>query len=141
MEIFQKTLTLRPRSRGFHIITDEITENFTELKAFKTGILHIYIRHTSASITINENADPDVRRDFENHFKRSIPEDTALYSHTAEGLDDMTSHLKASLLGNSLSIPVSNGRLLLGMWQGIYLGEHRENAKGREVVLTVIGEM
>ncbi len=139
MEIFQKTIILHPRSRGFHIITDEITGHFTELKAFKTGILHIFIQHTSASITINENADIDVRRDFEDHFKRLIPEDSKLYGHTVEGLDDMTSHLKASILGNSLSIPITNGHLNLGIWQGIYLGEHRERAEGRKIVGTIIG--
>ncbi len=139
MEIFQKTITLQSKSRGFHIITNEITQNLPELISFKTGILHIFIQHTSASLTINENADPDVRRDFENHFKRLIPEDTRLYSHTAEGIDDMTSHLKASILGSSVSIPITNGQLALGIWQGIYLGEHRASARGRNLVLTIIG--
>jgi secondary thiamine-phosphate synthase enzyme len=140
MEIFQKQIVLKPRSRGFHIITSEIIEHCPELGSFKTGLAHIFIQHTSASLTINENADPSVRRDFENIFKRVIPEETSLYEHTAEGPDDMTSHIKASLLGNSVTIPVTNGRLDLGTWQGIYLGEHRERGGSRRIVVTITGE-
>jgi secondary thiamine-phosphate synthase enzyme len=139
MEIFQTTITLQPRKRGFHIITDEIIAHCPEIKSFKTGIVHLFIQHTSASLTINENADSSVRRDFENHFKRLIPENNTLYEHTLEGPDDMTSHLKASILGSSIIIPVTNGKLNLGRWQGIYLGEHRENATGRKIIVTVTG--
>ncbi|HYF03318.1 MAG TPA: secondary thiamine-phosphate synthase enzyme YjbQ [Patescibacteria group bacterium] len=140
MEVFQKIISLQPRTRGFHIITSEILKNFPELSSFKTGLLHLFIQHTSASLTINENADPDVRVDFENHCTRLMPEDFSLYKHSAEGADDMTSHLKASLLGNSLTIPVTNGRLSLGTWQGIYLGEHRDYGGSRRIVLTFFGE-
>ena len=140
MKTFQKTFTLAARSRGFHIITGEIIENIPELRSFKTGIAHIFIQHTSASLTINENADPTVRLDFENFFKRTVPEDERLYEHTAEGPDDMTSHIKASLLGSSVSVPIANGRLLLGTWQGIYLGEHRDHARRRTIVITILGE-
>ena len=133
----QKTITLKPRKRGYHIITREIVDELSELKEYKVGLLHLFIQHTSASLTINENADPSVRSDFLTHFKRMVPEDTSLYEHTLEGTDDMTSHIKASILGPSLSIPISNGKLNLGTWQGIYLCEHRDFVNLRTLVLTL----
>lgn len=137
VHFFQKSFTLTPKSRGFHLVTDEITVQIAgELRDVKTGILHVFIQHTSASLTINENADPTVRQDFETHFNRAVPEDTSLYRHTLEGTDDMTSHIKSSVLGSSVSIPVTDGRLNLGTWQGIYLCEHRNNGGRRKVVVT-----
>lgn len=111
-----------------------------KLQQIKTGIAHIFIQHTSASLTINENADPSVRRDFESHFKRMVPEDMSLYEHTLEGPDDMTSHIKSSLLGHSVSIPITNGKLNLGTWQGIYLCEHRNSGGARKLVVTLSGD-
>lgn len=140
MEWFQKQITLPAKERGFHIITDEITRQFHEISNIKTGLAHIFIQHTSASLTINENADPSVRRDLETHFKRMVPEDTTLYEHTLEGPDDMTSHIKTSLLGPSISIPITNGKLNMGTWQGIYLCEHRNNGRSRKLVITLFGE-
>ncbi|MEX0823174.1 MAG: secondary thiamine-phosphate synthase enzyme YjbQ, partial [Balneolaceae bacterium] len=120
---FQKKITLSPKPRGFHLITDEILKKIPGLSDVKTGIAHIFIQHTSAGLTINENADPSVRRDFETHFNRMVPEDTSLFEHTLEGSDDMTSHLKSSILGHSVSIPITDGKFNLGTWQGIYLCE------------------
>ena len=140
MNIFQKSIRISPKSRGFHIITAEIIEQLPELQDFSQGIAYIFIQHTSASLTVNENADPSVRRDFESYFKRSIPEDTSLYEHTLEGADDMTSHIKSSLLGSSVTIPITNGKFNLGTWQGIYLGEHRNHGGSRKIVITLIGE-
>jgi secondary thiamine-phosphate synthase enzyme len=138
----QKEITLKPRPRGFHLITTEILMNLPELKNIKTGIAHIFIQHTSASLTINENADPSVRADMETYFNHSVPEsDAKYYQHTAEGLDDMTSHIKASLLGSSVTIPVTNGELNLGIWQGIYLCEHRNHGCARRIVITISGEL
>lgn len=136
----QKEITLTPRSRGYHIITDEIVSEVPEISKIETGLAHIFIKHTSASLTINENADPSVRRDFKSHFKRMVPEDTSLYEHTLEGPDDMTSHIKSSLLGHSVTIPITNGKLNLGTWQGIYLCEHRNNGGKRRLVITLNGE-
>ena len=136
----QKVLTLKARPRGFHIVTREIEEQIPELRSVTTGLAHIFIQHTSASLTINENADPSVRVDFETHFSRLVPENAALYQHTDEGPDDMTSHLKSSLLGASVMVPVTNGCFNLGTWQGIYLCEHRNRARGRTVVVTVFGQ-
>lgn len=136
----QKEITLSPRSRGYHIITDEIVSEVPEISKIETGLAHIFIKHTSASLTINENADPSVRRDFKSHFKRMVPEDTSLYEHTLEGPDDMTSHIKSSLLGHSVTIPITNGKLNLGTWQGIYLCEHRNNGGKRRLVITLNGE-
>lgn len=136
----QKEITLSPKPRGFHIITDEVIKEIPEIKNIKTGIAHIFIKHTSASLTINENADPSVRRDFESHFKRMVPEDTSLYEHTLEGPDDMTSHIKSSLLGHSVTIPITDGKLNLGTWQGIYLCEHRNNGGSRKLVITLNGK-
>ena len=137
----QKTIALSPNSRGFHIITNDVLENIPELKDLKTGILHLFIKHTSASLTINENADPTVRTDFESHFNMLAPENQSYYQHTFEGSDDIPAHLKASLLGSSVSIPITDGRLNLGTWQGIYLCEHRNHGSDRELVLTIQGSV
>jgi secondary thiamine-phosphate synthase enzyme len=139
MEIIQKSLTLKGFRRGFHLITKDIEEALPELKDFYAGMLNIFIRHTSASLTINENADPSVRSDLENYFTQTIPDGTDYFEHTDEGADDMTAHVKASILGASISVPVIDGRLALGTWQGIYLCEHRNNASPRKLVLTFMG--
>ncbi len=135
----QQTLKLKARSRGFHLITDEIVSQLESIGDINIGLAHIHILHTSASLTINENADPTVRDDFETHFTRAVPEDTSLYRHTLEGPDDMTSHIKASILGSSLTLPVRNGRLALGTWQGVYLCEHRNHGGSRSVIVTLTG--
>jgi secondary thiamine-phosphate synthase enzyme len=140
MQIHQKEIRLKARGRGFHIITDEIINQFPELRNIHVGIANILIKHTSASLSINENADPTVRTDMENYFNRLVPEEARLYQHTMEGLDDMTSHIKATTIGSSLSIPVTNGRFNLGTWQGIYLCEHRNNPRSRTLVITAFGE-
>lgn len=136
----QKKITLSPKPRGFHIITDEIRNKLSKIEQIKTGLAHIFIQHTSASLTINENADPSVRKDFKTHFKRAVPEDMSLYEHTLEGPDDMTSHIKSSLLGSSVSIPITDGAFNLGTWQGIYLCEHRESSKKRNLLVTLTGK-
>jgi len=135
----QKTIALSPKSRGFHIITNDVLENIPELKDLKTGILQLFIKHTSASLTINENADPTVRTDFESHFNMLAPENQSYYQHTFEGSDDMPAHLKASLLGSSVSIPITDGKLNLGTWQGIYLCEHRNRGSDRKLIITIQG--
>ncbi len=136
----QKEIRLKPRPRGFHLITSELLGELSELRSFKTGMMNIFIMHTSASLTINENADPTVREDFESYFNHAIPEDEPYYCHQDEGPDDLPAHLKASLLGCSLNIPVTNGRPRLGSWQGIYLCEHRNFGGSRCVVVTIHGE-
>lgn len=136
----QKTVTLPPRKRGFHLITAEITANLPELKQMRIGMAHLFIQHTSASLTINENADPSVRTDMEQHFNHDAPEHQPFYTHTYEGPDDITAHLKATTIGNSLMIPVTQGKLALGVWQGIYLGEHRNHGGHRSIVITLQGE-
>ena len=136
----QKNISIKSISRGFHIITDQVTDQIPEIKTIKIGILHLFIKHTSASLTINENADKTVRNDFEEHFNEMVPENQSYYQHTYEGPDDMPAHLKASILGSSLSIPISNGHLNMGTWQGIYLCEHRNNAFQRKMVATIQGE-
>lgn len=136
----QKELRLRARSRGYHLVTQEIVSQIPELSEIRVGLAHIFIQHTSASLTINENADPTVREDFETHFNRAVPEDFSLYKHTLEGADDMTSHIKSSLLGSSVTIPITNGRLNLGTWQGVYLCEHRNHGGSRKIVITIHGE-
>ncbi len=136
----QKEIQLSARHRGFHLITTEILEELPELQQINIGLLNILIKHTSASITINENADPTVRKDFESFFNRAVPEDQPYYLHNDEGSDDLPAHLKSSLLGASLNIPVTQGRLNLGMWQGIYLCEHRNHGGRRLLVLTLQGE-
>jgi len=136
----QKEIQLSPKSRGYHIITDEILRKLPEIKNIQTGLAHIFIKHTSAALTINENADPSVRRDFESHFNRAVPEDTSLYEHTLEGTDDMTSHIKSSLMGSSVTVPITEGIFNMGTWQGIYLCEHRNSGGSRKLVITLHGE-
>ncbi len=140
MTWIQKQIQLSPRPRGFHLITREIVEQVPELRQFMVGLAHIFIQHTSASLTINENADPTVRSDFESHFNVLVPEDAPYYRHTYEGPDDMTSHIKASILGSSVTVPISAGQLALGTWQGIYLCEHRDHGGSRRLVVTLSGE-
>lgn len=139
MHLFQKTINLKARSRGFHLITDEILDAFQEIKELKVGMLQVFIQHTSASLTINENADPTVRKDFEMWFNKAVPENDPDYKHDYEGSDDMPAHIKSALLDTSLMIPVKNGRLNVGTWQGIYLCEHRNYGGNRTVVLTAWG--
>ncbi len=136
----QKSIQLRARSRGFHLVTDEIEQQIPEISDYSVGILHLFIQHTSASLTINENADPTVRSDMEKHFNHSVPERAPYYQHTYEGDDDMPAHIKTSILGCSLTIPIANGRLALGTWQGIYLGEHRDYGGQRRLIATLQGE-
>ncbi|WP_230687471.1 secondary thiamine-phosphate synthase enzyme YjbQ [Hymenobacter ruricola] len=126
--------------RGFHLITEHVLERLPELAKVRAGLLHVFIQHTSASLCINENADPTVRHDFEQFFDRAAPENAAYFRHNSEGPDDMPAHLKAAMLGSSVSIPVTNGRLALGIWQGIYLGEHRDHGGQRLLVLTLLGD-
>jgi len=136
---FQKKIQLKARSRGFHLVTHEILQQLNEISQIKIGLANIFIKHTSASLTINENADPSVRQDFESHFNHFVPENQPYYLHMDEGSDDLPAHLKSSILGASLNIPISNGRFELGIWQGIYLCEHRNHASKREIVVTVQG--
>lgn len=136
----QKEIQLKPRSRGFHLITEELLRDLHELRDFKIGMANIFIMHTSASLTINENADPTVRQDFEGYFSRAVPENEPYYRHQDEGSDDLPAHLKCSLLGCSLNIPVSDGRLRMGTWQGVYLCEHRNHGGSRRLVVTIQGE-
>ncbi len=140
MVIIQKEITLKGRNRGFHLVTSEILSKIPEIKTIKHGILHIFIKHTSASLTLNENADPTVRTDFESYFSRSVPENAPYFEHDTEGPDDMPAHLKSSLLGSNVSIPITNGSLNLGTWQGIYFCEHRKYGGERELVITISGE-
>jgi len=136
----QKNISLRPYSRGFHLVTEEIVRQLPELANLKVGVAHFFIRHTSASLTINENADPTVRTDLESHINQLVPENAPYFQHTYEGPDDMPAHIKASLMGSSVSVPINQGQLSLGTWQGIYLGEHRNRAGSRELVATLNGE-
>jgi secondary thiamine-phosphate synthase enzyme len=136
----QKNLTLKAKARGFFLVTDEIVQQLPELKKMQIGLAHFFLQHTSASLSINENADPSVRHDFESYFNRVAPENAAYFTHTLEGADDMPAHLKSSLLGVSLTIPIQNGRLALGTWQGIYLGEHRDYGGARKLLVTLNGE-
>jgi len=139
--VVQKEITLKPKPRGFHLITNEIVSQIPEIKQIEAGVAHVFIQHTSASLTINENADPSVRSDMETYFNRAVPEsDARYYEHTLEGTDDMTSHIKASILGSSVTVPITNGRLNLGTWQGIYLCEHRNYGGVRKIVVTFMGE-
>lgn len=140
MKIFQQTLHLKERKRGFHLITTEVIRALPQISELKTGICQVFIQHTSASLTINENADPTVRKDFETYFSKVVPESDPGYLHDDEGSDDMPAHLKAALLGSSVMIPIRNGRLALGTWQGIYLCEHRNQGGQRNLVLTAWGE-
>ncbi len=136
----QKEIRLEPQPRGFHLITEELLHKLPELLNFRVGMMNLFMLHTSASLAINENADPTVRQDFESFFNRMVPEDEPCYRHNDEGTDDMPAHIKASLLGCSLNIPITNGRLRLGTWQGIYLCEHRNHGGSRSLVATVSGE-
>jgi secondary thiamine-phosphate synthase enzyme len=139
MKWYQKEISLKSKSRGFHIITDEILHQVPELRQLKTGLLHILLKHTSASISLNENFDPDVRADLEKYFNKSVKESEPYYEHNSEGSDDMPAHIKSVLIGNSITIPVTNGSLNLGTWQGIYLCEHRNSAGSRKIVVTLTG--
>jgi secondary thiamine-phosphate synthase enzyme len=136
---FQTSLQLAPRSRGFHLITDQVVDTIPQIRSLRVGLLHLFLQHTSASLTINENADPDVRVDLESSMNRIVPEDFP-YVHTIEGEDDMPAHVKSSLLGSGLVIPIRNGGLALGTWQGVYLCEHRDRGGPRTCVLTVLGQ-
>lgn len=136
----QSVVTLRERSRGFHLVTDEIVAGVSGLRDCRVGLLHLWLQHTSASLTVNENADPAVRRDFERFFSRLVPQGVAGFEHNDEGPDDLPAHFKASLLGCQLILPVTAGRLALGTWQGVYLGEHRDRGGARRVLATLQGE-
>lgn len=140
MKFFQKEIELPSYNRGFHLITDLLTSSIPEIREIKTGQFQAFIKHTSASLTINENADPTVRKDMEAHFNHFVPERAPYYQHTYEGDDDMPAHIKASLLGCSVTIPITNGRLALGTWQGVYLGEHRDFGGSRRLIATLQGE-
>ena len=137
----QREIPLKQRRRGFHLITGDVLDPLPELRTLRAGLLHLFLRHTSASLTLNENASPDVLRDFESWFDRAVPEDAPYWTHTLEGPDDMPAHVKTALLGPSLSLPVSDGRLALGTWQGIYLCEHRDQGGSRRLLATVHGEV
>jgi len=139
MDCIQKEISLSPYPRGFHLVTREILQQLPEIHAFSVGMMQVFIKHTSASLTINENADPTVREDFESHFNRYVPENAPYYEHTLEGPDDMPAHIKASLLGASVMLPIANGRPNLGTWQGIYLCEHRNHGGNRKLVVTIWG--
>ena len=140
MKCIQKEFNIKSRGRGFHLITDEILDQIDEMKKIKTGIAQIFIKHTSASLTLNENADPSVRSDLEKHFNKMVPENAPYYDHNTEGSDDMPAHIKSVILGSSVSVPVKNGDFNLGTWQGIYLCEHRNRGGSRKIVVTIIGD-
>lgn len=135
----QIELSITPKKRGFHLITDEVIAQLPTISKMNMGVLHLFIKHSSASLTINENADPTVRSDMEKHFNVIAPEDAPYYQHTYEGSDDMPAHIKTSLLGNNLTIPITSGKLNMGIWQGIYLGEHRNHGGSRNLVATIQG--
>jgi secondary thiamine-phosphate synthase enzyme len=139
MNFYQKEIQLPAHSRGFHLITDTVLDAMPNIRNINTGFLQVFIKHTSASLTINENADPTVRTDFESHINQMVPENAPYYVHNYEGPDDMPAHIKASLMGASVQVPITRGRLNLGIWQGIYLCEHRDHASGRRLVLTAFG--
>ena len=136
----QKSVKLQAKSRGFHLVSDEILEALPEISSINVGLLHLFLQHTSASLSINENAGGSVRRDMESHFNQLAPEDAPYYEHTYEGSDDMPAHIKSVLLGCEMSLPIAQGRLQLGTWQGIYLGEHRDSANSRTLIATLTGE-
>jgi len=140
MLFHQTQIRLKPRPRGYHLITSEIEAGLTALQNFRIGMVQLFLQHTSASLTINENADPDVRKDFERWSNQAIPDGATYFSHTMEGDDDMAAHIKSSLMGNQLLIPLQNGRFGLGTWQGIYLGEHRNYGGSRQILATIWGE-
>ncbi len=136
----QKQIQLRPRERGFHLITTEVLQDLPELARLRIGLAHFHLQHTSASLSVNENADASVRRDLEAHFNQLAPEDAPYYEHIFEGPDDMPAHIKSGLLGCEVTVPVAAGKLLFGTWQGLYLGEHRDRAGGRTLIVTVQGQ-
>ena len=140
MRWLQRQITLQPRPRGFHLVTEEVLGALPELDAFTVGVAHLFIQHTSASLTLNENASPDVLRDLEAWTRRAVADDTSYFRHTFEGPDDMTGHVKAALVGSGVTIPIRDGRLALGTWQGLVLGEHRTHARPRRLVATCWGE-
>lgn len=140
MSWHQKEISLRAKPRGFHLVSEEILSLLPELKKIKTGLMHILIKHTSASITLNENYDPDVRSDMEKYFSKTVKENESWYDHNSEGADDMPAHIKSTLIGNSLTIPITNGHPNLGTWQGIYLCEHRNHGGSRKLVVTILGD-
>lgn len=139
MKYYQREIRLSPYRRGFHLITREVEQVLPEMKHLEKGMLQVFIKHSSASLTINENADPTVRSDFESHMNKMVPENAPYYQHTYEGSDDMPAHIKASLMGASVQIPITDGQLNLGIWQGIYLCEHRDRASGRSLVISAFG--
>ena len=139
MKFYKKEISFKPFKRGFHLITKEIVESFPEIATISMGELQVFIKHTSASLTINENADASVRTDFENHLNHMEPENQSYYIHTYEGADDMPAHIKSSLMGSSIQIPITNGKLNIGIWQGIYLCEHRDSGGNRTIILTAFG--
>jgi len=141
MSWYQKEITIQSNQRGFSLVTQKINQQIPEIKKYKIGLLHLFIKHTSASITINENADSTVREDMEEHFNQSVPENAPYYKHTFEGSDDMPAHIKSTTIGNSITIPISNGKLELGTWQGIYLCEHRNSPHTRKIFASINGEM
>ena len=136
----QREISLHPPGRGFHLVTREVVGELPELGSLRVGLLHLFMLHTSASLTLNENASPDVRRDFESYFNAAVPEDAPYWTHTDEGPDDMPAHIKASLLGPSLTLPVSDGSFALGTWQGVYLCEHRDDGGARSLIVTLFGD-
>ena len=140
MSWYQKEFTLSSKKRGFSLITQEVVSQIPKIEDYESGLLHLFIKHTSASLTINENADPTVRGDMEAHFNQMVPENAPYYEHTFEGPDDMPAHLKSTIIGNSLTIPISNGHLELGTWQGIYLCEHRDSPHTRRIFATINGQ-
>jgi secondary thiamine-phosphate synthase enzyme len=140
MDWIQRECILQARRRGFHLITEEVLDKFREIREVEVGILHLFLQHTSASLAINENADPDVRGDLERHFHQMVPERAPYYEHTLEGPDDMPAHIKNVLIGSTLSLPIGQGRLRLGTWQGIYLCEHRVSGGSRRLVATIFGK-
>lgn len=141
MAWYQKELILPAKGRGFHLVTHQLLAQLPEIGFFEVGLAHFFVQHSSASLTLNENADPTVRGDMEAHFNQMVPENAPYYMHTYEGADDMPAHIKAVLLGSSVTVPVRHGRLALGTWQGIYLGEHRDRAQGRRIMVTLHGEL
>jgi secondary thiamine-phosphate synthase enzyme len=140
MQWHQAEIRLKPRARGFHLVTNELVSALPDLARFRVGLAHFFIQHTSASLTVNENADPDVRGDLERWANRVAPQDAPYYQHTTEGSDDMPAHIKSVMVGAGVTVPIRNGRLALGTWQGIYLGEHRDSGGARSVVVTLFGE-
>ena len=140
MSWYQKEIILKLRGRGFHLVTEEIIGEIPEIQKIKTGLMHIHIKHTSASLTLNENYDPDVRRDMERYFNKTVKENEPWYEHNSEGSDDMPAHIKSTIIGTSVTIPITNGQLNLGTWPGIYLCEHRNQGGNRKLVVTISGE-